>query len=208
MYSKDVSSVWVPLTTWVLNANMVDQMGDFSLYGFATRQNGAAAFSFLLRAILIWGTTYSVIGGVAVAVSDTLVNERKLVTFGRFALPPVGVPRDAEIDTVSIRIDAYYVSGGNQYMGIDNLQLVPVDEGYALMTDHNVMDSIKEPPSFYKLDEAIGDTSDYMQNVTTSSLGEPFDVLPGQTNRIYVRNGLTIGTAAFVRAKIRPRYLL
>ncbi len=200
------------LVTFTLNSDMVHRMGDFRLmaaYGPA----GAGAITIGLRAILKWGATPTTLTNPAMentAESPLTIPDgigvRHWGDLGLVKLPPVGVPRDPEIDQVQITIQYTLTPGGVNRLDLDCIYLVP-QELYWQGSGVNVVDSIAEPPCGYRLVTISDDTSDKSMDVVSVE-GNPLEAWPGIQNRYHWRNAAIIATTGTVRVKIRPRYRL
>jgi len=205
---------WVDTSVITVNSNLVQQGGKVRVLLFWIG-TGAGTATFQLRVLLRYGATPLNVAGKESTVlsSSTAATHRGVHDCGVFHIPPVAVPRNGEANEYQWVIQHKIVVGdpAGIYLYVDNIEVLPVEEGYCILTDDNVLDSIVKPPSppFCKLVTATDDSSDYSQSVETMALGQPLLVEPTKQNRIYWRSAASncaIATTAALRAKIRPRY--
>jgi hypothetical protein len=198
------------LCTFAIAANLIDQFGELRILAFWGAEDNTSPTG-SLRADIVYGTSTTLAGEWC---TDRVLNgasSRFVDDLGVIHMPPQGVPRGSTITQVLIRIYYALSPGGSTKINLDNIYLVPLEEGYVMGGDGadpavgpNVIDSTCEPPTVYKL-STITDDASALALDPTSLLGVPLEAEPGVQNRFYWRNGLVLATAGNVRAKIRAR---
>ena len=132
----------------------------------------------------------------------------EILDLGTITIPPIGVPENATIGALTLRV-AYYMSttGESKTLDIDWVQLLPIDFGSMYVskssgTDVILVDSLSEVRS-----AVLVDASDVVQSIPSTQGGDPPTVHPDGTRLYFAGVSADIDDGWKLKVTLEPRFL-